>query len=258
MSSFREVLKSRKFLTVAHRGASAHAPENTLPAFDLACGQGADVIELDVHLTRDDEVVVMHDERVDRTTDGRGEIRSMALAEIRAMDAGTWFGPQFRGVRVPTLADVLERFLGRVLIDIELKGVTEDATASTHLARSVLAVVERSAAGDRVVVSSAGARALTWVHATAAQVATQWSVFTLDIAREAAFAAGAGFDVLSPQDYAATEANIARAHEHDLAVHIYTGGDDAQMARLIEVGADAVKTGRPDLLRAVAARLGRA
>lgn len=80
---------------------------------------------------------------------------------------------------------------------------------------------------------------------------------TLDIAREAAFAAAAGFDVLSPQDYAATEANIARAHEQHLAVHIYTGGDDAQIARLIEVGADAVKTGRPDRLRAVAARLGR-
>lgn len=154
MLSFREGLRSRRFLVVAHRGASGYAPENTLEAFDLACTLGADVIELDVHLTRDDEVVVMHDERVDRTTTGRGEIRSMMLADVRAMDAGSWFGTQFQGVRVPTLTEVLERFLGRVLIDIELKGATEHADASTHLARTVLAVVERAAADDQVVISS--------------------------------------------------------------------------------------------------------
>jgi len=265
--AFREVLRSRRFLVVAHRGASAYAPENTLEAFDLACTLGAEVIELDVHLTGDGEVVVMHDERVDRTTDGLGEIASTTLAEIRALDAGAWFGEQFQGVRVPTLADVLERFAGRVLIDIELKagvtvgwpsGVTEDAAVSTMLATKVLEVVQRAGASERVVISSAGTHGITRARETARDVAVQWSVFTLDIGAEVASAAEAGFDVISPQDYAATESNIARAHTRGLAVHIYTRGEDDRVARLIDMGTDAVKTGRPDTLRAVAVRLGRA
>jgi glycerophosphoryl diester phosphodiesterase len=106
-------------------------------------------------------------------------------------------------------------------------------------------------------VSSAGIHGLTRTREIAGEIALQWSVYTLDIAAETAAAADAGIDVISPQDYAATEANFARAHGRGLAVHIYTRGEDERMAKLIEMGADAVKTGRPDALRAVAGRLGR-
>jgi glycerophosphoryl diester phosphodiesterase len=265
MAGFRETLRSGHFLVVAHRGASAYAPENTVEGFDAACALGADAIELDVHLTRDGEVVVMHDDRVDRTTDGAGAIATKTWSEIQTLDAGAWFGERFRGARVPTLADVLGRFAQRVLIDIELKtgvrvawpDVAEDAAASTGLARRVLEVVERAGASSRVIVSAAGPRALRWIREAAPGVAVQWSVFALDIGRDVAWAADEGFDVISPQDYAATEANIAAAHARGLAVHIYTAGDEGRMARLIELGADAVKTARPDRLRETAVRLGR-
>ena len=90
-----------------HRGASADAPENTLPAFALALGQGADGIELDVQLTRDDEVVVIHDETLERTTDGHGWVADHSLDELRRLDASAgWTG--FDGTRIPLLAEVLE------------------------------------------------------------------------------------------------------------------------------------------------------
>src|SRR5262249_19034435 len=119
-----EVLGSHRFLNGAHRGASAYAPENTLPAFELAVTQGAAALEIDVRLTRDAEVVVFHDARVDRTTDGHGEVRLMTLAELRALDAGRWFGDTWHGTRIPTLREVLEQFAGRVVIDVDMKAGT--------------------------------------------------------------------------------------------------------------------------------------
>lgn len=266
--SFRGLTKARAFLTVAHRGASAYAPENTMEAFALAVEQGADVIELDAHLTRDGEVVVMHDDRVDRTTSGAGEVRALSLTELRTLDAGGWFGPQWRGARVPTLAEVLERFARLVWVDIEIKAgvradwsagaIREDSAASVDVARRVLEVAGRHGALDRIVVSSFGAHALAWVREGFPQVATQYSVLSMDIADDCAAAAAAGFDVISPQVYAATEKNVERAHAAALAVYVYAGpdADEALLARLLAIGVDAVKTSRPDALRALLASRG--
>src|SRR5215471_13671861 len=92
----------------AHRGYSSDFPENTLPALGAALEAGADVAEIDVRLTRDDKLVLMHDTTVDRTTDGSGPVREMTLAEVKRLDAGSWFVRKFAGTRVPTLDEVLE------------------------------------------------------------------------------------------------------------------------------------------------------
>jgi glycerophosphoryl diester phosphodiesterase len=262
-ASFKGVIAARQFLCAAHRGASASAPENTIPAFELACAQGADVIELDVHLTRDDEVVVIHDSHVERTTDGRGEVAALTLREVKALDAGRWFGEAWRGTTVPALREVLEGFASRVLIDIEIKGgvesgwrvggVREDAAVSTHLARRTLEVVKEAGALDRVVIASFGMRALAAVIEANPEVPTQWSVYDRDIVRDCALAAAARFDVISPQVYAATRDNVETAHRHGLAVYIYAGNGDDVLARVMDSGADAVKTDRPDRLRALVA-----
>lgn len=105
----------------AHRGASAYAPENTLEAFELAVKMGADGVELDVHLNRDGEVVVAHDERVDRVSDGQGFIREMSLAELKALDFGVHF-EQYRGARIPTLREVYALLAPTGLtVNVELK-----------------------------------------------------------------------------------------------------------------------------------------
>src|SRR5512143_199880 len=107
----------RRPLILAHRGASRRAPENTMAAFRLAAELGADGVELDVQLSKDGEVVVMHDSRVDRTTDGHGRIRDLPLAELRALDAGGWYAPEFAGERIPTLAEVLHELGPRLVLN---------------------------------------------------------------------------------------------------------------------------------------------
>jgi glycerophosphoryl diester phosphodiesterase len=121
------------FTLIAHRGYSDLAPENTLPAFDLAIERGFPHIELDLQLTRDGVPVVMHDDNVDRTTSGKGPLRAYTLDEIRALSAGSWFtatdagrAGDFTTARVPTFEEVLERYAGRAHLHVELKSEEQD------------------------------------------------------------------------------------------------------------------------------------
>src|SRR5438270_12822926 len=109
-------------IIIAHRGGSAEAPENTMAAFRHAIDIGMRFVELDVQMSREGELVVMHDETVDRTNDGTGAIHDMTLEELRNLDAGSWFGPQFVGEKIPMLREVLELCMGAgVGVVIELK-----------------------------------------------------------------------------------------------------------------------------------------
>lgn len=148
-------------LALGHRGASAVAPQNTLVAFRAAADTGADGIELDVHLSADGVPVVIHDYSVDGTTDGRGRVGEMTLAELKRLDAGSWFDAAFAGERIPTLAEVLETMDGRMRINIELKppprdrGVPIEAGGRfIHLEDAVAEVVVAQSAQSRVWFSS--------------------------------------------------------------------------------------------------------
>lgn len=114
-------MEQQKPIIIAHRGAAGEAPENTLASFRLAVEQGCDGIELDVHLSRDGEIIVIHDETVDRTTDGTGAVSGMTLEEIKRLDAGSWFHETFTGERIPTLEEVFAVVPGRVMINVEIK-----------------------------------------------------------------------------------------------------------------------------------------
>jgi glycerophosphoryl diester phosphodiesterase len=150
LSSSVDMLTHRA-LIYAHRGANNAAPENTLAAFCLAQQQGADGIEMDVKLTADGEVVVMHDQTVDRTTDGHGLLRNFRQAELRRLDAGSWFDSQFHGERVPTLAEIFETLKAGILYDIEL---TNYGTPFDGLLEKVLALIKKYGLAQNVMVSS--------------------------------------------------------------------------------------------------------
>ncbi len=107
---------------VGHRGAAAHAPENTLAGIRAAAASGIGAVEVDVKLTADDALVLIHDDRVDRTTDGSGAVRAMTLAQLRALDAGAWFAPAFAGTPIPTLAEAVAEILRLGLrVNLEIK-----------------------------------------------------------------------------------------------------------------------------------------
>lgn len=112
---------ARSYALIGHRGAAADAPENTLISIRRALDLGVDRIEIDVHLTSDRQVVLMHDRTLNRTTNGSGEVRRHSLADIRQLDAGRWFNPSFEGEKVPTLEEVLELIDGKCQLMIEVK-----------------------------------------------------------------------------------------------------------------------------------------
>ncbi len=151
-------------LLVGHRGACDCAPENTLVSFQRAVADGVDVVELDVRRTADGHVVALHDERVDRTTDGEGFIAELTLAEAQRLDAGTWFAPQFAGARIPTLAEVFEWARGRVGLMLELKyGFT--GGFDPHLVPAIVALIREHAIADQVVFISYWGRGFEQLHA---------------------------------------------------------------------------------------------
>lgn len=138
-------------LVIAHRGASALAPENTLAAFELALELNADGIELDVMLSSDDELVVIHDVSVDRTTNGIGKVPQMTYAQLRELDAGSKFGEAFSGQHLPTLSEVFESVGGKMLINVELKNYH---APFDDLAARVVRLIERFGLQESVLLSS--------------------------------------------------------------------------------------------------------
>jgi len=142
-------------LLIGHRGYPAKFPENTLASFEGALQAGCDMIELDVTLTKDRKVVVIHDDTLDRTTSGKGPVKNHALSDIRALDAGSWFNPRFAAQRVPELSEVMELTEGRCMLNIEIKESAHEAGfPADAIEHQVVNRVKSSGAKDRVIISS--------------------------------------------------------------------------------------------------------
>jgi glycerophosphoryl diester phosphodiesterase len=224
---------------IAHRGASGTCPENTLAAFRRAAELGAPMIELDVQLTRDGEVVVLHDPLLDRTTDGSGPVRERTLAEIRRLDAGAWFGPAFRGEPVPTLGEVLRAFPRDV--NVELKPWGDDG-----LEARTFAVVEAATAAGRVVFSSFQASALQRLRALAptAALAVLWE--TEPITEGLRLAERVRARALHVRKDAATDATLRAAAAAGLPVRVWTVNEADEFDRLAAAGVDGIFTDHPE------------
>lgn len=138
-------------LVWGHRGAKAYAPMNTLPSFQLALEQGAHGIELDVHRSQDGYPVVLHDFTVDGTTNGQGRITDMTLAQIKELDAGSYFGEGYKGIQIPTLDEVFEIVGQQMVVNVEIKS---DSVDTDGVEQVVADCIKRHAMGSRVIVSS--------------------------------------------------------------------------------------------------------
>ena len=226
-------------LVIAHRGASGTRPENTLTAFRRAESLGAHMIELDVQLTADGEVVVLHDWTLDRTTDGRGAVRDAAFADVRALDAGSWFDPAFRDERVPRLADVLAAVA--LPINVELKPVGDDG-----LEARALAVVDAAGAGDRVEFSSfdPGALGRLRARAPAARLAVLWDEGP--VADAVHLAERVGARALHLRKDRVTAAAVATAAAARLPVRAWTVNDPSESRRLAALGVSGIFTDFPE------------
>jgi glycerophosphoryl diester phosphodiesterase len=153
-------------LLIGHRGYPALCPENTLASFEGAMQAGCDMIELDVTLTGDRKVVVIHDDTLDRTTTGKGPVRGQTLEEIKALDAGSWFDARFAAERVPELSEVVRLTAGRCMLNIEIKESAFEADFPVDaIEHQVVKLVKTSGAPDRVIISSFDKRILERIAA---------------------------------------------------------------------------------------------
>lgn len=233
-------------LVWGHRGSPFEAPENTLPAFELARRQGADGVELDAQRCASGEVVVFHDESLDRTTGQAGQVTETPWRVLRELDAGSWKGAAFRGTRVPLLSEVLQAF--PLLVNIELKCEQSD---DRGLTLAVVRDVRRARAENRVLFSSFNPLCLVRARLLAPSIPRallfesqqRWPL------RSGLSAPLLGVRAMHPEAALATAPRIARWRKRGYSVGVWTVDDPELAAQLWQAGASGMITNRPDLVR---------
>jgi glycerophosphoryl diester phosphodiesterase len=237
-------------LNCAHRGACKIAPENTLAAFSRAIDLGAEATELDAQLTADGALVACHNLAVDTTSNGHGRVAAMTLAELKALDFGGWYAPEFAGERIPTLDEVFDLAGERLLVNVELKTVRADGDA--ELARAAAALFARRNLYDRAMVSSFNPFVLMRVHALDPRIelgllgARKYSLRAASWLRPFV-----RVQALHPDHTLVDARYMAWARQRGYRVNVWTVNEEAGMRRMIDLGVDMLITDVPDRLRAV-------
>jgi glycerophosphoryl diester phosphodiesterase len=237
-------------IVVAHRGCSDTAPENTLAAFRRAVEEGADMIELDARMSRDGELVVIHDRTVQRTTDGRGAVDALTLGELQHLDAGSWFSRRFAGERIPTLRQVLGFLPATMQLNIEMKPAG-GSPAIRALAGSVVRLVREYGCGHRTIISSFDHRVLRYIHKLEPGLnigALYWPV--RDLGRDPSwFQRSFGAMTFGCSHAQLRKRWVADAHRHGMRVACYTVNTQRHLRKVQKYGVDAAITNSPGKLR---------
>jgi glycerophosphoryl diester phosphodiesterase len=240
--------RNQDVVVIAHRGASAAAPENTLAAFRLGADLGADFVELDVQESRDGEVVVVHDSDLMKVGGSPLKIWEAPAEALRAVDIGSRKGPQFAGERVPTLAEVFALSKGRVRVVVELKSYGH----SERLEERVVEIVEAAGVANETIFMSLDHDMTRRLK----QLRPSWTVGVL-VAKAIGDLTSLGADFLAVEASLATRAFVRRAHRAGQQVYVWTVNDPAWMFASMANGVDGVITDHPDVARDVVERRGR-
>ena len=230
-------------MVIAHRGALSYAPENTLAAFDLDIQMGVGDLELDVHATSDGHLVVIHDDTVDRTTNGSGSVTSHTLATLASLDAGSWFHTKFTGERIPIFENVLERYKDRAHIHTEIKG------RSAELSRRTVDLIRRFGMAKQVTITSFQKARLEEIRAFAPELPTGWLVADASDERIAE-ARTLGLTQLCPRADTVTREMVHRLHAEGLVVRAWGVATEDLMRQVVQAGVDGMTVNFPDKLLA--------
>jgi len=234
----------------AHRGSSVQAPENTLAAFRLALEQHADAIELDATLSADGQVVVIHDDTVDRTTNGSGRVNSMTLSELRCLDAGSKFYPAYRSEKIPSLREVFETVGQKIFINVELKNYI---SPTDDLPDRVIALVQECNLQSSVMVSSFNIFALIRARSLlpslplgliTIQGLAQFTLLSKLVRFGPRFALHSNISDVTPK-------LIQDTHSANSRLHAFTVNEPDVMLRMFKAGIDGIFTPNPLLARKV-------
>jgi glycerophosphoryl diester phosphodiesterase len=238
----------------AHRGSSKYAPENTITAFKLAIEQRADAIELDAKLSSDGQVVVIHDQTVDRTTNGTGRVDRLTWEELQSLDSGSKFHVSFQCEKIPSLVDVFETIGNQIFINIELKNYS---SPSDDLPTRVIGLVRKYALQQSVLLSSFNPFALLVAHHLVPDVPL--GLLTMRGRKGAVSRGWLGrlipHQALHPAWKDVDLKLISNNHQHGYRVHPYTVNEPMVMQDLFGKGVDGIYTDDPPLARQVAAEI---
>lgn len=232
---------------IAHRGARRAAPENTLPAFARALEMGADGIELDVHLSRDGRLVVIHDFGLEATTNGLGPVEALTAAELALLDAGSHFGPDFAGTGVPTLEQVFDLVGNRCRVNVEIK--SEHATGGPAV-EPLADLIRSRNLYDQVIVSSFNPITLVKMRWTEPRVELGL-LLEEDLPPHLRFAWFTSIlqpQAVHPEAPMVDAAFMEWARARNCAVNVWTVNEPDEARRLIALGVDALITDVPDLM----------
>jgi glycerophosphoryl diester phosphodiesterase len=239
-------------LLIGHRGYPALCPENTLASFKGAMEAGCDMIELDITLTKDRKLVVIHDDTLDRTTNGKGPVRGQTFEEIKRLDAGSWFAPRFSGERIPELSEVVKLTAGRCMLNIEIKqSAFEAAYPADAIEHQVVKLVKTGGAMDRVIISSFDKRILERIAGMDAPPAVAYisdhgadkGVLEMLLAMKA-FSWHPRFKVL-------TRDQVGLMHAAGLKVFPWTINTRAEAEKILALGVDGLICNELRVMRAV-------
>ena len=235
-------------VVIAHRGAAASAPENTLASVERAIDQGADYVEIDVQETADDQIAVLHDSDLMKVAGVDLKIWDATLERLAGIDIGSWFAPEFHGERVPLLREVLERARDRARVMIELKYYGHDIA----LAQRVVDIVEGLGQAGNVVAMSLEYDQVRKMR----ELRPKWTLGLLT-AKAVGDLTTLDADFLAVNAGIATRSFVRRAHARGKKVYVWTINDPVQMFRMLNLGVDGLITDKPAIARWVIERRSR-
>src|SRR5260221_1812627 len=244
-----QVFRRRQLLAIAHRGASGYAPENTFAAFRRALAMGVAFIETDLQLSRDARLVAIHDATVNRTTNGQGTVHDMTLAELRRLDAGSWFGSEFSGERIPTIEEILQ-FAKKHDVVFYLEMKPSGSWGGEH---SLISALRDSGEIARTVVISFDAGILAGVRKIEPTLMTGL-LFDGQIEKPLEKALEIGARQIAVRGDLVTARLLKEARERDLQVVCWTVNQPAHLRLLAEAGVDGIMSDYPDRLEELARR----
>lgn len=241
------------FTIIAHRGASAYFPENTLPAFQGAIAMQADMVEFDVQLTSDGEVVVFHDEKISRCTNGGGRIADYTLTQLKRLDAGNWFSQEFAGEKIPTLAEVLNLCKEKIAVNIEIKTEAVTDASAGGIEEKCLQIVHQTGMQNHLVFSSFDPRALRHlkeIHPSTA-IAVLFEKKHQGSKLPSQILGSLGAEAFNCSLRQLNKKRLADLKSNSIPFNVYTINDEKSMKSLLELGANGLFTNAPDILNRV-------
>jgi glycerophosphoryl diester phosphodiesterase len=247
-------INNRNPIVVAHRGASGYAPENTMAAIKKAITMGVDMIEIDVQLSKDNEVVLMHDLTVDRTTNGKGKVRDLYLEEIKKLDAGKWFSSEFLGEKVPTLEEVIQAINGQCKLLIEVKRVK---SKKLEIENKIVQLINKYNAYNWCIVQSFETQVIKNIQELDKSIECHklvtMNISVLPLHIDSRIKTGTIYKYktvqsINPYFKMLNKRKVNKIHSRGQKIITWTVNEPEDMKRMIEMGVDGIITNYPDRL----------